>query len=420
MTGNDHHPKAHHAAAGRRQHHASHHPLHHHAKPEHESPHGHAQLSQLHHLLEQGPRRKWSRLQRAIVRSLRRPTVRRLFWGTTLAFGLVAVAIAALWWRLSRGPIELDIATPWLKAAIEENFGGKHAVSVGGTQLERDETGSVSLRLRDITVRDADGTVVASAPKAEVGLAGASLLTGTVRAKSLNLVGAEMAVRIEKDGRVTVFAGANKRPIATAAPTLGGAAAVVESTVPGPLRAGVEDIAGLLGWIDGLGATGLDGHDLRELGLKNGNLVVDDERNGKHWAFKDINVSLLRPAQGGLIFRLASDSKTRPWVLSAAMRPLADGVRALGIEARDVSVSDILLALRLNESAVDAELPVSASVRAELSSAGALQRLQGRILAGRGSVNELGEDKYNVNVEHADIRFNWDPLTRALVLPFQM
>jgi hypothetical protein len=420
MTGNEHHPKAHHAAAGRRHHHSSQHPIHHQAKHEDAGQHGHVQLSQLHQLLEQGPRRKWNRLQRAIVRGLRRPTVRRVFWGTTLAFGLVAVAIAALWWRLSTGPIELDIATPWLKAAIEENFGGKHAVSVGGTQLERDESGSVSLRLRDITVRDSDGTVVASAPKAEVGLAGASLLTGTVRAKSLNLVGAEMSVRIEKDGRVTVFAGANKRPIATAAPALGGAAAVVESTVPGPLRAGVEDIAGLLTWIDGLGATGLDGHDLRELGLKNGNLVVDDERNGKHWAFNDINVSLMRPAQGGLTFRLASDSKTKPWVLSAAMRPLADGVRALGIEARDVSVSDILLALRLNEAAVDAELPVSASVRAELSSAGALQRLQGRILAGRGSINDIGDDKYNVNVEHADIRFDWDPRARALVVPFQM
>ena len=31
-----------------------------------------------------------------------------------------------LWWRLSSGPIELDLATPWLKAAIEENFGGSH------------------------------------------------------------------------------------------------------------------------------------------------------------------------------------------------------------------------------------------------------------------------------------------------------
>ncbi len=84
------------------------------------------------------------------------------------------MVVLGLWWRLSRGPIELDLATPWLKAAIEENFGGNRSVTVGGTQLERDERGRTSLRLRDIVVRDADGTVVASAPKAEVGLSGRS------------------------------------------------------------------------------------------------------------------------------------------------------------------------------------------------------------------------------------------------------
>ena len=68
----------------------------------------------------------------------------------------------------------------------------------------------------------------------------------------------------------------------------------------------------MLAWIDGLGATGLDGHDLRELGLKNGNLTVDDQRNGKRWTFNHINVSLKRPAQGGVIFRLESDNPERP------------------------------------------------------------------------------------------------------------
>jgi len=431
MTRSDHITKHsdHHTAAARRvAHHPAQHPIHHHAKHEHGGHervhvHGHEHIHHHHQLLEQGARRKWTRLQRAAVRALRRPVVRRIFWGGTLAFGLVTVAIAALWWRLSNGPIELDVATPWLKSAIEENFGGKHTVTVGGTQLERDESsGRVSLRLRDIIVRDADGTVVASAPKAEVGLSGLSLVAGTVRARSLNLVGAEMAVRIEKDGSVTVFAGANKRPIATAAPAqpVAGAREVIESSVPAPLRAGLENVAGLLAWIDGLGATGLDGHDLRELGLKNGNLTVDDERNGKHWTFTQINVGLMRPAQGGLTFRLGSEDKDHPWVISAAMRPLSDGVRALGIEAREVSTSDILLAMRLNEVPIDAEMPVSASVRAELSAAGALQRLQGQIVAGKGRVTDRGQDIYTVDIDRADIRFDWDPRSHTVVMPFQI
>ena len=374
-----------------------------------------------HHPAHRLALRQWTALRRGAVKFLRRPWVRRTFWGGTVAVVIVAVAIGGLWWRLANGPIELDMATPWLKAAIEKNFGGKQTVAVGGTQIERDEQGRTSLRLRDIVVRDADGTVVASAPKAEVGISGIGLLTGKVRAESLNLVGAELAVRIETDGRVTVFAGANKRPIVTASPNLPQGGQAADAAVPpGPLRSGLQDVDGMLAWIDRLGATGGDGHDLREIGLKNGNLTVDDQRNGKQWMFSRINVSLTRPAQGGVIFRIASDTPERPWVISAAMRPLGDGVRAVGVEARHVSSRDIMLALRLNEGDIDVDLPLSASVRAEISAGGALQRMQGQVVADRGTVVDHGGENTAVTIDHADVRFSWEAHQRTLVIPFQI
>ena len=151
--------------------------------------------------------------------SIRHPVLRKVAIVSGSLGVLVLVACTALWWRLSSGPIELDLATPWLSAAIKDNFGSSHEVDIGGTQIERDAAGRTSLRIRDIVVRDADGTVVASAPKAEVGLSGWGLLTGRIRAERLSLVGAEMAVRIEADSNVTVFAGANKRPFVTASAT---------------------------------------------------------------------------------------------------------------------------------------------------------------------------------------------------------
>jgi len=95
-----------------------------------------------------------------------RPKLRKLSFAAVAMFGLVVMGMLGLWWRLSSGPIDLDLASPWLIAAIEENFGGYHQVKVGGTQLERDENGRTALRMRDIVVRDPDGTVVATAPKA--------------------------------------------------------------------------------------------------------------------------------------------------------------------------------------------------------------------------------------------------------------
>src|SRR5436190_8304083 len=91
----------------------------------------------------------------------RRPLWRWLALGSVGSLLGLGLACTALWWRLASGPISLDIATPWLTSAIEENFGNRHHVQVGGTQLERDESGRPRLRIIDIVVRDADGTVVA-------------------------------------------------------------------------------------------------------------------------------------------------------------------------------------------------------------------------------------------------------------------
>lgn len=371
----------------------------------------------------QGLRRRGHRLRHELVWSLRRPLFRRLLWGSGITIAVLTLVCGGLWWRLSSGPIELDVITPWLKAAIEQNLGEKHTVTVGGTQIERDERGRTSLRLRDIIVRDADGAVVASAPKAEVGFSGLSLLTGHLRAESLNLVGAEMSIRIETDGRVTVFAGAEKRPIATAVPPALPSPqtnTAPSSSAPNPARAGFEDIAGALAWIDTVGASGLDGHDLRELGLKDGRLVVEDQRNGKRLSFDKINASLTRPQQGGVIFKLESANPERPWVLSAAMRPLEGGIRAVGIEARKVPTRDLMLAMRLNEEGVDVDLPISASVRIDVSTDGVPQVAQGQLVVDAGTIVDHEDRSRDIRVDHADFRFNWDARRKSLIVPFQL
>src|ERR1700692_4341295 len=128
---------------------------------------------------------------------------------------IFAGCFGGLWWRLGAGPINLEMATPWLAAAIEENIGRGHTGAGGGTQIERAGRIRIAVRIRDIIVRDRDHAVVASAPKAEVKLSGTALLMGRLRAESLNLVDADLAVRITPDGQVTVSAGDNAKPLAT-------------------------------------------------------------------------------------------------------------------------------------------------------------------------------------------------------------
>ncbi len=380
------------------------------------------------------------------------PIYRRFFaeHGRLIRRGVIVLAVlavlatggvAGLWWRLASGPIQLDVATPWLAAAIEENFGSGHHVEVGGTQIEHTESGGTAVRIRDIVVRDAEGAIVASAPKAEVRVSSLSLLRGHVRAESLNLVGAEMAVRIEQDGGVTVFAGADKHPIATAsvpaasppdrkepermaqaaAAALRAAAPATAPSVeklPAPHRAS-EMFAGLLSRIDAIGESGLDGHELRELGLKNGNLTVNDERTGKRWTFRDISLSVER-ARGGVEVTIGSDNPERPWGITASIVPTGNGYRKIDLEARRVAASDLLLASRLGDGNAQVEMPLSASISAVVGPDGVPDSLSGRIVADAGSIGDANDEDGRLAFDHAEFRLNWNAASRVLSMPFQI
>jgi hypothetical protein len=367
----------------------------------------------------------------------------RLRWvsyaGGTLA-GLVLIASALLWWRLGNGPIEFDIATPWLTAAIEENFGNQHQVEVGGAQIERDANGHAALRIRDIVVRDPDGSVVASAPKAEVGLSSGGFFSGHFRAQRLSLVGAEMQVRIEHDSRVTVFAGGNKRPLVTAsaeqAPVRAGmtlassgdrpvslAAAVstpIALAAPSTPRNAMPDFAALLAWIDSLGASGLDGHDLSELGLKSGNLTVADQRNGKEWVFHDINLSLTRPKAGSVALTISSGDPERPWLLRAALTPGDHNQRTIDIETQKLPAKELMLAMRVGDGQYDPDVPVSAHIRATLGPDGIPQILDGRVVLEKGSIVDVDEPLSKIAIDRAEFSLDWDAARQTLMVPFQI
>jgi hypothetical protein len=348
---------------------------------------------------------------------VRSPLVRRL------AIAVAAVVIAAgasfgfLWWQLSYGSIPFDLVTPWLTSAIEERFGGRHRIEVGGTVIERDETGRTALRLRDIVVRAADGTVVASAPKAEVGIASYSLLTGHVQAQRLSLIGAEMAVRIEPDGQITVYAGGERRQPTTtqarqAPPPNPPVAAQTVADAPGALSA-------FLAWIDRLDSLGLDGGSLAEVGLKDGSLVVDDRRNGKQLAFEHIHLSLTRPQEGGVAFAVNSTGADGLWSLIATVTPKPDGRRTIEAVVRDVSPKDLMLALRIGDGKFAADVPLSGVLRAEIERDGTPQMIEGRILAGAGYIGAIEDRDNRIPIDEAQLNLRWNAATRQLLLPLE-
>src|SRR4051794_25279696 len=341
----------------------------------------------------------------------------------------------ALWWRLGAGPINLDVATPWLAAAIEDNIGNGNTVEVGGTQIERAGRIRIAVRIRDIVVRDRDQVIVATAPKAEVKLSGTALLMGRLRAESLNLVDAELAVRITPDGQVTVSAGDTAKPLATGvaskreagiAPTFprqfpgatmspnapsGAAPSAVDNTQNG-LLAGLD-------WLDSLSLSGLDGQNLNEIGLKNGNLVVDDQQRGNKWTFENISLSLRRPSSGGVQLSFGEEG-AKPWSLRVLVGPQVNGVRSVDLRADKLSTANILLAMRVKDLTYSADLPLSGELKGELGRDGLPTYFRGKLTAGAGNIIDSDTPDYPMAIDSAEMNVEWDSGRRVLVAPFKI
>lgn len=354
--------------------------------------------------------------------------IKRVIAGGLIVGLLASIGFGLLWWRLGEGPIGIDMATPWLAGAIKANFGDDHSVEVGGTQIERAGRIRVAVRVLDIVVRDRDGIVVASAPKAEVRLSVPSLLTGRLRAESLSLVDAELAMRIERDGRISISTGASARPIvssepAVVAPPATRLPAATKSdrdglTAPAPSAAVGKDLSAALAWVDALSASGMNGYDLSEVGLKNGTLVVDDQQTGHRWTFEHITMNLRRPGAGGLALSVGADTE-QPWLLRASIGPQADGVRTVDVMADRVSTKDIMIAMRMADSHYDVDLPVSGRLRGEIGRDGLPTYLTGKVQIDAGTIVDRKVPDFPMSVDRIDINVDWDASRRMLLAPFQ-
>jgi Protein of unknown function len=352
-----------------------------------------------------------------------------------IVIGVLAViftgCFGGLWWRLGAGPINLDVATPWLAAAIEENIGHGNTVEVGGTQIERAGRVRIAVRIRDIIVRDRDRAIVATAPKAEVKLSGTALLLGRLRAESLNLVDAELAIRITPNGQVTVSAGDTAKPLATgvASKKEAGLPATFPRQIPvtpptagAPATTTTDAQSGILAgldWLDSLSLTGLDGQNLNEIGLKNGNLLVDDQQRGNKWSFENISLSLRRPRAGGVALSLGEDG-AKPWSLKVTVGPPANGVRSVDIKADKVPTANIFLAMRVKDLTYSADLPLSGELKGELGRDGVPTYFRGKIIAGAGHIIDSDTPDYPMAIDSGEMNVEWDSNRRVLVAPFKL
>jgi len=174
-----------------------------------------------------------------------------------------------------------------------------------------------------------------------------------------------------------------------------------------------------LDWLDSLSLTGLDGQNLNEIGLKNGNLIVDDQQRGNKWNFQNITLSLRRPSGGGVALSVGEES-SHAWSLRVAVGPAANGVRTVDIRADKVSTTNILRVLRLKDLTYSADLLLSGELKGELGRDGLPTYFRGKITTGAGNIIDSDTPDYPMAIDSAEVNVEWDAGRRVLLAPFKI
>src|SRR6476659_8382099 len=160
--------------------------------------------------------------------STRSASVCREVFAGILVVGLIAIVLG--YGRLARGPISLPSLVPTIEEAINGQLTDMH-VRIDDAILTRTSDGpGVLFRLRNIRLIDKDGSIVAQAPLAAIGMSGAALLGGRLAPGSVDFIGP----------RLVFYASDNGLSLSFYRPTSSDVEKFVKGTVPGAAPATPE------------------------------------------------------------------------------------------------------------------------------------------------------------------------------------
>ena len=314
-----------------------------------------------------------------------------LHWLGTLAITLavlLGVGLAAMAWRLSQAPVDLQ----WLAGRIEDAAnanGGPTRLAIGSVALawEGFRLGvdhPLDLRVTNVTVSDEAGGRRMTIPRAEVSLSLYELLFGRIAPRAVTVDGAQLTVLRAAGGTLSVDLGSLTEP------ANGRAAAPA-----GPTGTEATPIAGVLAELARPPVGDRDHADhslfsqLRELRIRDARVAVVDSQLGVNWHAPQAEIDFRRQPEGGVdgtadLSLVFGEQQAR----LTASATLAAGATETHLRARLTPVSPAVLA-RAGPgltvlSAVDAPVGVEADV--DLDRRLAVQRAQITLTAGAGQI----------------------------------
>ena len=290
---------------------------------------------------------------------------------------------------LARGPIRLVGLHDQIEASLRERVGDSYALTLGPTYIMHDSWG-VGLGFKGLTLRDAAGRTVLSAPSGKVGLDPFALALLDVKVRRLELDGLDLRLRVAADGALSLAvandAGATPIPLPGVTPEGGGAADLAAF-----VRFAAEAMAGA--------AQALD-----RLTLANGHFEIQNDATQRQVVYKDFAVSFDHSGSRAHA-TISATGPAGPWTIAAQA---SDGdAPALSLEARDLSLAD-LQAFDRKPPPLTAEGPIAIKIEAEVTPQSTLRTFTGRFSIGAGHVRFNNPDAVPFFIDEATGAVAWD------------
>ncbi len=225
---------------------------------------------------------------------------RLLHWLATLAVALGVlggVAVGALAWRLSQGPLEL----PWLTQRVEAAFNqdrttGHIAIGAVGLAWEGFRLGlgrSLEIRLDDVSFADAAGKAILNVPRVEITLSLHEAVFGRLVLRTMEIDGPHITLVRAADGSIL------------SEPAKSGTATPPAETLP-ETPTDARSLLALLSELAQPAATDNSAtrtgpfSQLRLLQIHDAALIVLDRKLGTTWQAPHAEIELTRGAAGGV------------------------------------------------------------------------------------------------------------------------
>jgi hypothetical protein len=290
---------------------------------------------------------------------------------------------------LARGPLRLVGMHDQIQTSLQERVGDRYAIALGPTYLMHDSWG-VGLGFKGLTVRDAAGRTVLSAPNGRIGLDPFAAALLDVRVRRLELEGLDLRLRVAADGALSlaVASDSGATPIPLPGPVSAGAGGTGLAALVG---AAVETMAGATQALD-------------RLTLANGHLEIDNEATQRSVIYNDFAVVFDHSGSSARA-ALSATGPAGPWTIVARAAE-GDG-RTLSIQGHDLSLAD-LQAFDKKPPPLTAEGPVAFKLDAKLTPDSALRAFAGRFSVGAGSVRINNPDAVPFFIDEASGAVGWD------------